>query len=96
MTSGPSFTLLDVRTEDEWKKGHLPGALHVYLGELPGQLDRIPRDRPVTTFCGSGRRAIIAASILRNSGFSEVEDSLGSMSAWKAIGGKVVTGDTSK
>jgi rhodanese-related sulfurtransferase len=39
---------------------------------------------------------MIAASILRKSGFAEVEDSLGSMSAWRAIGGKVVTEDKPK
>jgi hydroxyacylglutathione hydrolase len=96
ITSGQKFTLLDVRSEEEWKKGHLPGALHIYLGDLPGQLDRIPKDRPVTTYCASGGRAMIAASILRKSGFAEVEDSLGSMSAWRAIGGKVVTEDKPK
>jgi len=96
MSSGQKFTLLDVRSEDEWRKGHLPGALHVYLGDLPSQLDGIPRDCPVTTFCASGRRAIIAASLLRNSGFTQVEDSLGSMSAWRAIGGKVVAEDKLK
>jgi hydroxyacylglutathione hydrolase len=96
MTSGQKFTLLDVRSEEEWKKGHLPGALHVYVGDLPGQLDRIPKDRCVTTYCASGGRAMIAASILRKSGFTEVEDSLGSMSAWRAIGGKVVSEDKPK
>jgi hydroxyacylglutathione hydrolase len=94
--SGQKFTLLDVRSEEEWKKGHLPGALHIYLGDLPGQLDKIPKDRVVTTFCASGGRAMIAASILRKNGFTEVEDSLGSMSAWKAIGGKVVAEDKPK
>jgi hydroxyacylglutathione hydrolase len=96
ITSGQKFTLLDVRSEEEWKKGHLPGALHIYLGDLPGQLGKIPKDRVVTTYCASGGRAMIAASILRKSGFTEVEDSLGSMSAWKAIGGKVVAEDKPK
>lgn len=81
-----SFTLLDVRKEEEVAEGKLPGALHIYLGELPGRLDEIPADRPVTTFCGSGQRAIIAASILRRNGFDPVEDSLGSMEACGAIG----------
>jgi hydroxyacylglutathione hydrolase len=57
---------------------------------LPGQLDRIPRDKPVTTFCGSGQRAIIAASILKREGFDPVEDSLGSMAACMAAGCPVV------
>jgi len=77
-----NFTLLDVREESEIKQtGMLPGAMHIFLGDLPEQIDKVPRDKPVTTFCGSGQRAIIAASILKQKGYKEVEDSLGSMAA---------------
>jgi hydroxyacylglutathione hydrolase len=77
-----NFTLLDVREKSEIKQtGMLPGAMHIFLGDLPEQIDKVPRDKPVTTFCGSGQRAIIAASILKQKGYKEVEDSLGSMAA---------------
>lgn len=75
------FTLLDVRSLDEFEQGHLPNAQHIFLGELPERLGEIGSSRPVTTFCGSGQRAIIAASILKQNGFREVEDCLGSMQA---------------
>ena len=88
--SGEDYTLLDVRKIDEVEQGHLPNAVHIYLGELPDRLDEIPRQRPVTTFCGSGQRAIIAASILKRNGFEQVEDSLGSMAACQAIGCPIV------
>ena len=85
--SGKKYTLLDVRKADELEKeGRLPGSIHIYLGDLPHRINEIPPDRPVTTFCGSGQRAIIAASILRQNGIGPVEDSLGSMSACQAIG----------
>lgn len=80
------FVLLDVRKASEYEAGHLPGAVHVYVGELPNRLDRIPRDRPVVTFCGSGKRAVIAATILKRSGFDRVENCLGSMAACAAAG----------
>ncbi len=80
------FTLLDVRKPDEIDEGILPGSTTIFLGDLPHELDKIPRQRPITTFCGSGRRAIIAASILKNNGFEMVEDCLGSMAACKALG----------
>lgn len=81
------FTLLDVREETELaESGKLPGALHIFLGDLPHQIDKVPKDMPVTTFCGSGQRAIIAASILKRHGYSRVEDSLGSMAACMAEG----------
>lgn len=81
-----SFTLLDVRKPSEWDAGHLDGALHVFLGELPDRLDEVPRDKPVVTFCGSGKRAMVAASILRRAGFEDVRNSFGSMKACKAVG----------
>jgi hydroxyacylglutathione hydrolase len=84
------FTLLDVRKDEEVSQGHLPGAKHIYIGHLPDRLDEVPRDRPVVTFCGSGQRAIIAASILRRNGFTRVENSLGSMAACRAVGCDIV------
>jgi hydroxyacylglutathione hydrolase len=86
-----NFLLLDVRRLDEVAEGKLPGAKHVYLGELPKRLDEIPRDRPITTFCGSGQRAIIAASVLKQEGYTDVADCLGSMAACQALGCPIVT-----
>lgn len=80
------FTLLDVREIAEYEEGYLPGAQHIFLGELPRRLNEVARDKPVTTFCGSGRRAIIAASILKMNGFREVDCCLGAMAACAAIG----------
>jgi hydroxyacylglutathione hydrolase len=78
---GDDFTLLDVRTDGEYEQGHLPNAQHIFLGELPNRMDEVGPARPITTFCGSGQRAIIAASLLKKHGFKQVEDSLGSMQA---------------
>jgi hydroxyacylglutathione hydrolase len=80
------FTLLDVRSPEEWKRGHLPGATHVYLGHLPQKLEELPEARPITTFCGSGHRASIAASVLLRAGFEQVENCLGSLQACSARG----------
>ncbi|AQT70145.1 Beta-lactamase hydrolase-like protein [Anaerohalosphaera lusitana] len=80
------FTLLDVRTVSEFEKGHLPIAQHMYLGYLPRQIDQLDRNKLITTFCGSGRRAIIAASYLKMNGFRFVEDCLGSMAACSKLG----------
>lgn len=90
--AGQKFTLLDVRGKDEFDSGHLPGAVHCYVGELPDKLDTVPQGPPVTTFCGSGRRAVIAASILKKNGYKVVEDCLGSMSACKSIGCEIIEG----
>ncbi len=86
MEAGTDFTLLDVRGAEEFAEQHLPGALNVYLGDLPGRLDEIPRDRPITTLCSSGMRSMIAASILKARGFARVEENFGSMQACRHAG----------
>jgi len=89
-----AFTLLDVRTIDEFESGHLPNATHIYVGELEDRIDEVPMDRPVTTFCGSGLRAVIAASILKRRNITEVEVCLGSMKACMSYACPVVKEET--
>jgi hydroxyacylglutathione hydrolase len=57
--------LLDVRKKSEFQEARLPGATHVYVGELPDNLHKVPRDKDTVTFCGSGQRAVIAVTILK-------------------------------
>lgn len=75
------FTLLDVRTKSEFSKEHLPGAKHIFLGELEKRAQELNTQESLTTFCGSGQRAIIAASILKRLGFKKVENCFGSIQA---------------
>lgn len=88
--TGADYTLLDVRSMDEVKSGRLPNSTHIYVGEVEQRIDEIPAARPVTTFCGSGQRAIIAASILKKHGFDQVEVGLGSMAACKKLGCEIL------
>lgn len=84
------FTLLDVRKITEYEAGRLAGASHIFLGDLQNRVDEIDRNKPVVTFCGSGVRAIVAASILKRHGFTAVEDSLGSMKACESVGCAII------
>jgi hydroxyacylglutathione hydrolase len=86
LQNNENLTLLDVRKISEYKQSRLAGATHIFLGELPDRIDELDPDKPIITFCGSGMRAIIAASILKQNGFTRVEDSLGSMRACKSVG----------
>lgn len=87
------FMLLDVRKAKEFEAGRLPDATHVYLGDLPDNLDMIPRNKPVVTFCGSGLRAVIAATLLKQAQVVNVHCCLGSMAACAAAGCPVVQGN---
>ncbi|MFW6106606.1 MAG: rhodanese-like domain-containing protein, partial [bacterium] len=86
LEEGDSFTLLDVRSKEEFESAHLRKAVQLYLGELPQKLEQIPKDKPVVTFCESGQRAMVAASFLRRQGIDSVADCLGSLAACKSIG----------
>lgn len=77
------FTLLDLRKKTEFAAGRLHGATHIFPGDLQDHRDEIDKDKPVITFCDSGRRATIAASILKRNGFIQLEDALGSLEACK-------------
>lgn len=78
--------VLDVRTDDEWRAGHLPAALHIMGGYLPDRVTEVPRDRPVVVVCGSGYRSTIAASVLERAGFTNVTNLTGGMEAWQDAG----------
>ena len=86
LQSGDAPLLLDVRKQTEFKAKRLRGAKHVFLGHLPDALDTLPRDCRVVTFCGSGKRAIVAASLLKHAGLDDVANAFGSMAACEAIG----------
>jgi hydroxyacylglutathione hydrolase len=84
-------TVLDVRTDDEWKTGHVPGSMNIPVGSLEERLAEIRRDRPVIAHCQTGARAAIAASLLRAKGFSDVRWFPGGFAEWHAAGNPVDT-----
>ncbi|MDT8306895.1 MAG: rhodanese-like domain-containing protein [Anaerolineae bacterium] len=80
------WQILDVRSEQEWNQGHIPGAVHIPVHELDERLGELDRNRPLAVYCGSGYRASIAASLLMRNGFEKVANVPGSISGWKGAG----------
>lgn len=76
-------TVLDVREPDEYDAGHIEGAIHVPLGSLAANEDRVPRDRPVVVYCGHGERASTGASLLEAAGFHNLVNLDGGIEAWR-------------
>jgi rhodanese-related sulfurtransferase len=66
--------LLDVRTPEEYKEGHLEGSVNIdyYNENFSTQLDALDKDKPVMVYCRSGSRSSKAAEILRQKGFKQV------------------------
>lgn len=79
----PEVQVLDVRAPGEVEQGRVPGAQHAFVAHLPEGLERLDHHKTVATYCGSGYRASIAASILKREGFSEVVNIPGSWNAWQ-------------
>ena len=77
------IVLLDVRSPGEWKKGHVPGASHIFVPELGKRVGELDRNKPTAVYCGSGYRASIATSILKRQGFNDLWNVPGSWEAWK-------------
>ena len=70
--SGEVMTILDARDDHEWADGHAPGAVHMYVPDIPHHADEIPTDAPVAVHCGVGYRAGIAASLLEQAGLKRI------------------------
>jgi len=84
--------VLDIRQRSEYLDGHLPGAVHVELGDIPQRADDIP-DEPIVVMCGHGERAMGAASLLERAGHRDLAVLDGGPQDWAgATGGKLVTG----
>ena len=79
-------TIVDVRQDNEWNVGHVPGATHVELGDLARASASVP-EGPVTLMCGHGERAMTGASILRAGGHERVTVLAGGPGDWSAATG---------
>ena len=79
--------LLDVRDIKNWRAvGHIRGALHIYIGELPRHISGIPEDEPVVICCDAGYKGSLGASLLARHHYHNVTNVLGGMTAWKQAG----------
>lgn len=74
--------ILDVRGLTEWEAGHIPGARHIPLGDLPDRWQEVP-DGNVLVHCQSGVRSAIASSYLRRVGKAGVENLIGGYAKWR-------------
>ncbi|MGZ3652926.1 MAG: rhodanese-like domain-containing protein [Bdellovibrionota bacterium] len=77
---------IDVRSNDEFLSGHVPGAVCMPLDELDSHIGTIPKDKLVVLNCQAGIRSAKAFQLLRDRGFENVAEIEGGFSAWKAAG----------
>ncbi|MFZ0217397.1 MAG: MBL fold metallo-hydrolase [Candidatus Dormiibacterota bacterium] len=84
--SGEQVTVVDVRNEDEWVHGHVPGAVHLDVAEVPHHAHELPREAPVAVYCAAGYRSAIAASLLEQAGIGHIVHVNGRFASWREHG----------
>jgi molybdopterin/thiamine biosynthesis adenylyltransferase/rhodanese-related sulfurtransferase len=80
--------IVDVREQDEWDEGHIPGAVHVPRGHLESRIERLAPDtaRPLVGYCSAGNRSAFAARTLMDLGYEDVVSLAGGFTDWKRNG----------
>jgi len=84
------FIMLDVRTAEEYAEGHIKGAVLIPVQVLETRLSEVPKDKQVYVYCHSGVRSARASKMLIKHGFTNIENVVGGIEAWKHAGYPVV------
>jgi molybdopterin/thiamine biosynthesis adenylyltransferase/rhodanese-related sulfurtransferase len=80
--------VVDVREQDEWDEGHIPGAVHIPRGNLESRIERAAPDpgRPIVLYCSAGNRSAFGARTLDELGYEDVSSLAGGFTDWKRNG----------
>jgi molybdopterin/thiamine biosynthesis adenylyltransferase/rhodanese-related sulfurtransferase len=80
--------LVDVRSAEEWKVGHIPGALHIPMSRLEALLPELLEDRtrPIVTYCATGRRSLRVLPAIDALGYEDAVSMAGGIVAWRELG----------
>ena len=86
--AGEKFLLIDVREDNEWVKGHLPGAIHLGKGIIERDIEQRAPDTSAALilYCGGGFRSALAADNLQKMGYTNVESMDGGCKGWLEAG----------
>jgi hydroxyacylglutathione hydrolase len=79
-------TVVDVRSSAEWSEGHIPGAVNIPLAQLTSRLSELRGRQPIVTYCQTGARSAVAASVLRAAGIVGVSNADGGFEEFARIG----------
>ena len=77
--------LVDIRNPGEVALGAIRGATTIPVGQLPNRVDELDPAAPTVVYCAGGYRSSVAASVLRQAGFTDVSDILGGYGAWQEV-----------
>jgi len=76
------ITILDVREQEEFAFGHIPGAINIPLGEIEDRFDEIDKTKELHVICRTGNRSDQAAQRLAKKGYKNVKNVIPGMTKW--------------
>ncbi len=86
--------LLDVREDEEWAAGHIDGAVHLPMTQVPSTVayngDALPADQPIVVVCKMGARSAAVTAWLAHNGY-DARNLDGGMLAWARAGHPMVS-----
>ena len=76
MDSKKGYIILDVRTQEEYDQGHIPGAILIPDTEIEAQAEKVltDKDQLILVYCRSGRRSKLAAEALVELGYTNIKE----------------------
>jgi rhodanese-related sulfurtransferase len=88
MDAGEKFLLVDVREDNEWERGHIPGAIHMGRGIIERDIEQaVPdHDAAIVLYCGGGFRSALSAENLQKMGYTNVISMDGGWRHWTEAG----------
>jgi hydroxyacylglutathione hydrolase len=86
LEQGKAPFIADVRSDAEWRAGHLPGAIHVEAGRLPSEDLHLPQDDLKVIHCGHSDRSTVGISILEQRRYRNLVLLKGGFNSWQAAG----------
>ena len=88
-------TLIDVRDADAYLEAHIPGAMHIPLARIDGEIPYLPKGKPFVTYCTCphDEAAADANMILNHGGIQNAYALAGGLGAWQKAGLPVANGE---
>jgi rhodanese-related sulfurtransferase len=88
LDAGDKFFLVDTREDNEWARGHLPGAIHLCKGIIERDIEATVSDKgaEIILYCGGGFRSALAADNLQKMGYTNVVSMDGGWRVWTESG----------
>lgn len=87
---GDDTTFLDVREQNEWNLGRIPGAVHLPRGNIESKAEgMLARDKAIVIYCARANRSALTADTMQQMGYEQVCSMSEGFAAWVAAGGAV-------